>query len=122
MTRGLPRITIVTPSYNQGQFLERTIVSVLQQGYPNLEYIVMDGGSTDGSVDVIKKYQDRLTYWESGPDQGQSEAINKGFAKSSGEILGWLNSDDTLEPGALRRLGAFHGTTRRQTWCMETPM
>ena len=98
----LPRISIVTPSYNQGAFLEATISSVLSQDYPNLEYLVIDGNSTDDSVAVIKRYADRLTYWVSEPDRGQSHAINKGFARTSGEILGWLNSDDQLEPGALQ--------------------
>ncbi|NVO00781.1 MAG: glycosyltransferase, partial [Geobacteraceae bacterium] len=97
-----PKITIVTPSYNQGRFLEKTILSVLDQGYPNLEYIVIDGGSTDESVEIIKKYADRLTYWVSEPDRGQSHAINKGFERATGEIFGWLNSDDWYHPGALQ--------------------
>jgi len=81
-----PKISIVTPSFNQGKFLEKTILSVLNQGYPNLEYIIIDGGSTDESVEIIKKYADRLTYWESEPDRGQSHAINKGFERATGEI------------------------------------
>jgi glycosyltransferase involved in cell wall biosynthesis len=97
----LPKITIVTPSYNQGQFLEETICSVLDQKYPNLEYIVMDGGSTDNSVEIIKRYAHRLYYWRSCKDQGQSAAIADGFAMATGEILGWLNSDDMLMPNAL---------------------
>src|SRR5207249_7181500 len=97
-----PRVTIVTPSYNQGQFLERTIVSVLDQHYPNLEYIVMDGGSTDNSIEIIKRYSKYLAHWVSERDGGQPEAINRGFKLSSGEILGWLNSDDRLEPEALK--------------------
>ena len=101
MTSEHPRITIVTPSYNQGQFLERTIVSVLDQHYPNLEYIVMDGGSTDNSIEIIKRYSKYLAHWVSERDGGQPEAINRGFKLSSGEILGWLNSDDRLEPRAL---------------------
>ncbi|MCZ7627097.1 MAG: glycosyltransferase [Candidatus Methylomirabilota bacterium] len=92
----LPRISIVTPCFNQGHFLETTIKSVLSQEYENLEYIVIDGGSTDGSVDIIKRYADRLAYWVSEPDGGQAEAIIKGFQHSSGEIMGWLNSDDLL--------------------------
>jgi glycosyltransferase involved in cell wall biosynthesis len=96
------KITIVTPSYNQAPFLERTIRSVLDQGYPNLEYIIMDGGSTDGSVEIIQKYQARLAYWVSAPDKGQADAIYRGFERSTGAILGWLNSDDYYLPGALQ--------------------
>lgn len=99
-----PRISIVTPSFNQGEFLERTILSVLSQDYPEVEYIVMDGGSTDESARIVARYADRLAYWESQPDRGQSHAINKGFARATGEIFGWLNSDDWLEPGALTRV------------------
>jgi glycosyltransferase involved in cell wall biosynthesis len=97
-----PRITVVTPSFNQGIYLEETILSVIGQGYPNLEYIVIDGGSTDGSVQIIKKYEKQLAYWISEKDNGQAEAINKGFAKSTGEILCWLNSDDFMLPGCLQ--------------------
>ena len=96
-----PRISIVTPSYNQAQFIEETIRSVLLQGYPNLEYIIIDGGSIDGSVEIIKKYEPWLTYWVSEPDQGQTYAIDKGIRRARGEILNWLNSDDYLLPGAL---------------------
>lgn len=97
----LPKISIVTPSYNQGQFLEETILSVLQQGYPNLEYFIMDGGSTDGSLEIIQKYAPYLAYWESQPDHGQSHAINKGFKMATGELVAWLNSDDLYMPGVL---------------------
>src|SRR5207253_7161964 len=123
MTSDHPRITIVTPSYNQGEFLEQTIVSVLDQRYPNLEYIVMDGGSADKSVEIIKRYARHLFYWTSEKDGGQAEAINRGFKLSSGEILGWLNSDDRLESQALEvvaehaqrfpQAGAFVGHGRR---------
>lgn len=99
-----PRITIVTPSFNQVQWLETTIRSVLLQGYPNLEYIVVDGASTDGSVDVVRKYDAWLDDWRSEPDGGQPDAINKGLAAATGEILGWINSDDLLMPGALRHV------------------
>jgi glycosyltransferase involved in cell wall biosynthesis len=100
-----PRITIVTPSYNQAQYLDETMRSVLDQNYPNLEYIVMDGGSKDDSVDVIKRYADRLAYWVSEKDSGQSNAINKGFARATGDVYGFINSDDVLYPDSLRRVG-----------------
>src|ERR1039458_3148368 len=104
----LPRITIVTPSYNQSQFLEDTIRSVLTQNYPNVEYFVIDGGSTDGSVEIIKKYERWLTHWESVPDKGQADAILKGFARSTGDIVGWLNSDDLYLPGCLESVGTYY--------------
>jgi len=106
----LPKISIVTPSYNQGQFLEEAILSVLSQNYPNLEYIIMDGGSTDNSVEIIKKYEKHLAYWVSEKDNGQSDAINKGFAKATGEILGWLNSDDLYLPDTLHKVGEYFKT------------
>lgn len=99
-----PRITLVTPSYNQGWALEETLRSVLVQGYPNLEYIVMDGASADESVAVIKKYEPWLDYWESAKDQGQADALKRGFAKASGQIYGWLNSDDYFLSGALKAI------------------
>lgn len=106
-----PRISIVTPSFNQGRFIEQTINSVLSQGYPNLEYIVVDGGSQDNSVDVIRRYERHLTWWVSEPDLGQADAIGKGFSHSSGELLNWLNSDDLLLPGALAAIAAcWHAT------------
>ena len=106
----LPRVTIVTPSYNQGRFVEATIRSVLLQGYPNLEYIIIDGGSSDNSVEIIKKYEPWLAYWVSEKDRGQAHAINKGFARASGNIYAYLNSDDFFEPGALHGCAlAFRG-------------
>jgi glycosyltransferase involved in cell wall biosynthesis len=96
-----PKISIVTPSYNQGQYLEDTILSVLGQNYPNLEYLIYDAASSDNSVEIIKKYENQLSYWVSEKDEGQADAINKGFSKSSGDILMWLNSDDILMPNVL---------------------
>ncbi len=97
-----PRVSIVTPSLNQGQFIEETIRSVLLQGYPNLEYIIIDGGSTDKTVEIIEKYEPWLTYWISEPDRGQSQAINKGWRKATGSIIAYLNSDDTYLPDAIK--------------------
>lgn len=110
----LPRITVVTPSFNQGQFLETTIRSVVEQGYDNLEYIIIDGGSVDQSVDIIKQYSSYISYWISEKDQGQSNAINKGLSLASGEILCWINSDDFLEPECLRKV-AMH-FERNPSW------
>ena len=103
----LPRVSIITPSFNQAKFLERTMLSVLGQDYPNLEYIVIDGASNDGSAEIIRKYADRLAYWCSEPDRGQTDAINKGFSHAGGEILAWLNSDDTYNPGTVRKAVEF---------------
>ena len=102
-----PKISIVTPSLNQGRFLERTISSVLEQGYANLEYIVQDGGSQDGSVEVLKGCEDRLAHWESAPDTGQADAINRGMDRATGEIMAYLNSDDVLLPGALQYVARY---------------
>ena len=95
-------ISIVTPSYNQGKFLEQTICSVIKQPYPNIEHIIMDGGSKDNTVEIIKKYEKYINYWESKPDKGQANAINKGFKMATGKYIGWLNSDDYLEPNILK--------------------
>lgn len=101
------KITLVTPSYNQAQFLEQTVQSVLSQDYADVEYMVMDGGSTDGSAEILQKYNDQISYWKSQRDEGQSDAIAQGFERSTGEIMGWLNSDDLLLPGALTAVAKF---------------
>ena len=104
----LPKISLVTPSYNQAQYLDQTIRSVLDQNYPNLEYVIVDGGSTDGSVEVIKRYADRLKFWVSEKDRGQTDALNKGIGHCTGDIFGYINSDDLLYPRSLE--------TVAQTW------
>ena len=101
-----PPISIVTPAYNQGRFIEETIRSILLQGYPNLEYIIMDGGSTDGTLDVIRRYERWLTYWASETDRGQAHAINKGFHLCTGDVFQWINSDDVLVRGALEQVAS----------------
>lgn len=106
--RAWPKISIVTPNFNYGRYLEETIRSVLLQAYPNLEYIVIDGGSTDGSVDIIRKYEAWIAHWESEQDRGQAHAINKGFARATGDLLMWINSDDLLLPGALWDIAAAY--------------
>lgn len=101
------KISVITPSYNQDQFIEETILSVVRQDYDNFEYIIIDGGSTDNSVDIIKKYENHLAYWISEKDGGQTEAINKGFKHATGDIVCWINSDDLLMPGALKAVALF---------------
>lgn len=103
-----PRISIITPCFNHVRYIEQTILSVLNQNYPNLEFIIVDGGSTDGSVDIIRKYHTQLTWWISERDNGQTEAINKGFRKATGEIVTWLNSDDYYLPDTLKKVSRIY--------------
>jgi glycosyltransferase involved in cell wall biosynthesis len=112
----LPRISIVTASFNAVRWIEDAIRSVLDQGYPDLEYVVVDGGSTDGTVDVIRRYADRLTWWVSEPDGGMWDAINKGFARTTGDVMAWLNADDKLVPGALHVVGDVFGRFPEVEW------
>lgn len=111
-----PRISLVTPSYNQGQYIEETIRSILLQGYPNLEYFIMDGGSTDNAVAIIKKYEPWLAGWVSEKDKGMAHAINKGWARATGEVCGYLNSDDWYFPGALHVMGRTFGSQPSVSW------
>ena len=107
-----PKISIITPSYNQGEYIEKTIKSILSQEYPNLEYIIIDGGSTDNTIDIIKKYESNIDYWVSEPDDGQSNAINKGFEKSTGDLLIWINSDDWLLPGVVSKIAEAYNANK----------
>ena len=118
-----PKISIVTPSFNQGRFLEETILSVLDQNYPNLEYIVIDGGSSDETIDIIRKYQDRLAYWVSEKDRGQVHAINKGIEKCTGQIFAFINSDDVYLPGTFATVAKYFQEHPTAEWvCGDTVM
>lgn len=112
----LPRITVITPSYNQAEFLEETILSVLNQRYPNLEFMIFDGGSTDGSAAIIEKYAPHLAYYEIERDRGQTHAINKGLARATGDVVAYLNSDDVYLPGALLYIGEYFAAHPEAEW------
>jgi len=116
MARECPKISIVTPSHNQAQFIEETIHSVLVQNYPNIEYVIIDGGSTDGSVEIIRRREEQLAYWVSEPDAGQYDAINKGFNKTTGEIMAWLNSDDKYTPWVFSVVAEIFRTYPEVEW------
>jgi len=116
-----PKITVVTPNYNQDRFIEHAILSVLNQEYPNLEYIIIDGGSTDDSVSIIKKYEDKLHYWVSEKDSGMYNAINRGFSMSSGEIMCWINSDDILMENSLNIVSKIFVNNSRIKWVQGLP-
>jgi len=120
-TSSLPKISVITPSFNQAEFLEECIDSILSQNYPNLEYIIMDGGSTDGSVEIIKKYEKHLSYWQSRPDGGHYAALNEGFRRTSGEIMAWLNSDDKYHPSSLHIVGELFSAFADLDWMMGRP-
>src|ERR1051326_100921 len=117
----LPQISIVTPSFNQGAFLEETIQSVLDQHYPNLQYVIIDGGSTDGSVDIIRKFERYLAFWVSEPDGGQYDAINKGFSRTTGEVMAWLNADDKYLPWTLSTVADLLASLPQVEWVTSLP-
>ena len=115
-----PKITLVTPCFNSAKYIEQTILSIIKQDYENLEYIIIDGGSTDGTVEIIQKYEDKIAYWVSEPDNGQSEAINKGIAKATGDIFNWVNADDYLESNALSQVAKAFSTNEIDSFCTNT--
>jgi glycosyltransferase involved in cell wall biosynthesis len=114
------KISIITPCFNAAQYIEQTILSIINQGYDNLEYIIIDGGSTDGTVDIIKKYEDKIAYWVSEPDKGQSDAINKGIAVATGDVFNWVNGDDYLEQNALSLVGEYFKNNDLDVLCTST--
>lgn len=116
-----PKISIITPNYNGAEYIEATILSVIKQEYPNLEYIIIDGGSTDGSVDIIKKYEDKISFWVSEPDNGLYDAIQKGFDKSTGNIMAWINSDDMYCKGAFSIVSELFSNFKDINWIMGIP-
>jgi len=116
-----PKISLITPSFNHALYLEKTIQSILNQAYPNLEYIIMDGGSRDGSLDIIRKYESKISFWTSKPDKGPQDALHQGFSKATGEIMGWLNADDILWPGALDNLAEIFSRFPDVHWISGRP-
>lgn len=122
LTATYPKISIVTPTYNSARFLDKTIQSVLDQAYPNLEYIIIDGGSDDGTCDIIKRYDDQIAYWVSEPDQGMYDALQKGFAHSTGDIIGWLNSDDIHFGWTLAYIGQLFTACPQVEWLTSHTM
>ena len=112
----LPRIALVTPVYNSVKYIEQTIDSVLGQNYPNLDYFIVDGGSTDGTVDIIRKYESKISGWISEPDRGMYDAINKGFARATGEVMGWISATDKLQPGGLTVVGSVFRDLPEVEW------
>ena len=117
-----PRISLVTPVFNSAKYIEQTIQSVLSQNYPNLEYIIVDGGSTDGTIDIIRQYQDRLTSWISEPDHGMYDALNKGFARTTGEIMGWISATDQYHVGGLAVVGSVFRDMPDVEWITGRPV
>lgn len=120
-TEDLPRISVVTPSLNQSEFLDATLRSVLTQGYPNLEYVVIDGGSTDGSVDIIKRHEASLAFWVSEPDRGHADALNKGFARTTGQIMCWVNSSDMYYPWTFETVAQVFSQLPQIDWITGVP-
>jgi glycosyltransferase involved in cell wall biosynthesis len=117
----LPRISLVTPVYNSAKYIEQTIQSVLAQNYPNLEYFIMDGGSSDGTIDIIRKYQSQISGWHSEPDKGMYDALNKGFARTSGEVMGWISATDQLHTGGLAVVGSVFRDLPQVEWITGRP-
>ena len=120
-TSPLPRISLVTPVFNSGKYIEQTFRSVFAQNYPNLEYFVIDGGSTDGTVDIIRKYESQLSGWLSEPDNGMYDALNKGFARTTGEIMGWISATDILQPGGLHVVASVFSQFPQVEWITGRP-
>src|SRR5216683_453859 len=120
-TESLPKISLITPVFNSARYIEQTIRSALSQNYPNLEYFIIDGGSTDGSIDIIRKYESQISGWLSEPDKGMYDALNKGFARTTGEIMGWISATDMLHPGGLFVVGSVFASFREVRWVTGRP-